>query len=233
MRKPVFCSSCNVEACPILKNCSQEWINILAENKHTSYYQTGQNIVYENNPVMGLFFIYDGVAKIFSTGINNKTQVVRLTKTGGIIGHRGLGGEKYPIGATALTDCTICFIDNKVIYEAFMQNPKLTFDLMMYYSKELRNSENKIKNLAQMNVREKVADGLIYVNKVFNENTNNTSFSISRKDLADLVGINTQQLSRTLSEFKKEQLIIAEQTQIELLNLKVLNDLLLPFKYIY
>lgn len=233
MRKPVFCSTCTVEACPILKNCSADWLNLLSEIKHTSYYQPGQNIVYENNPVMGLYFIYDGIAKIFSTGINHKTQVVRLTKTGGIIGHRGLGGEKYPIGATALTDCIICFIDNKVIYDAFMHNPKLTFDLMMYYSKELRNSENKIKNLAQMNVREKVADGLIYVNKVFNKNTSTTSFSISRKDLADLIGINTQQLSRTLSDFKKEGLIAANQYQIELLNIEALSDFLLPFKSIF
>jgi len=233
MRNSVACSACDVKECPIIQNCSNEWMARLSELKHTSYYKPDQYIVHENNPVMGLYFIYDGVAKIFSTGINDKTQVVRLTKTGGLIGHRGFGGDKYPIGATALTECTICFIDNKTIYDAFMENPKLTFALMMYYSKELRNSEAKIKNLAQMNVREKVADGLIYVNNIFNEHKNNNQINISRKDLADLIGINTEQLSRNLSEFKKENLIEINQNQIELINIEALNNMVLPFQYIY
>jgi CRP-like cAMP-binding protein len=103
----------------------------------------------------------------------------------------------------------------------------------MYYSKELRNSEAKIKNLAQMNVREKVADGLIYVNTIFNEHNENNQINISRKDLADLIGINTEQLSRNLSEFKKENLIEINQNQIELTNLEALNNMISPFQYIY
>lgn len=233
MKKFVTCLDCDVLDCPIVKNCSEDWIIKLSESKHTSYYKPNQYIVYENNPVMGLYFIYNGVAKIFSTGINDKTQVVRLTKTGGIIGHRGFGGEKYPIGATALTECTICFVDNKTIHDAFMENPELTFALMMYYSKELRNSEAKIKNLAQMNVYEKVIDALVYVNNIFNKETEEPTFTISRKDLADLIGINTEQLSRTISELKKDHLISLSQNQFKLIDMEKINQLLLPFQYIY
>lgn len=233
MRNFVVCSACDVKDCPIIQNCSKEWLTKLSELKHTSYYKPDQYIVHENNPVMGLYFIYDGVAKIFSTGINNKTQVVRLTKTGGLIGHRGFGSERYPIGATALTNCTICFIDNKTIYDAFMDNPKLTLALMMYYSKELRNSEAKIKNLAQMNVYEKVVDALIYVNKIFNTETDEPIFTISRKDLSDLIGINTEQLSRILSELKKDGLITLNQNQFKLIDMEKITQLLLPFQYNY
>jgi len=233
MRNSVTCLECDVLECPIAKNCSNDWITKLSECKHTSYYKPDQYVVHENNPVMGLYFIYDGVAKIFSTGINNKTQVVRLTKKGGIIGHRGFGSEKYPIGATTLTECTICFIDNKTIYDAFMENPKLTFTLMMYYSKELRNSEAKIKNLAQMNVYEKVVDALVYVNNIFNKETDNPTFNISRKDLADLIGINTEQLSRTISELKKDRVISLNQNQFTLTDKEKITQLLLPFQYNY
>lgn len=233
MRNSVACPDCTINECPIIQNCSKEWVVRISESKHTSYYKPDQYIVHENNPVMGLYFIYDGVAKIFSTGINNKTQVVRLTKTGGLIGHRGFGGDKYPIGATALTGCTICFIDNKTIYDAFMENPKLTFALMMYYSKELRNSEAKIKNLAQMNVYEKVVDALVYVNKIFNNQTDEPIFTISRKDLAELIGINTEQLSRTLSELKKDGLVSLNQNQFTLIDMEKITQLLLPFQYNY
>lgn len=233
MRKNVSCLICEVTECLIKKHCTVDWLNKLDELKQVSFYKDGQHIVYENNPVMGLYFIQKGKAKIFSTGIYGKTQVVRLTKSSDIIGHRGYGGDLYPIGAIAIEDSTICFIDNDTIYKAFMENPKFTFGLMMYYSKELRNSEAKIKNLAQMNVKEKVVDAILYVDAVFNKDTQCNSISLSRKDLADLAGINPEQLSRVLSELKKDRLINLDAADMEIMNTTELLSIVDPFYKIY
>lgn len=235
MRKPfVKCIDCETTTCLVKLNSSAAWIKKFEEYNQMAYYKEGQHIVYENNPVLGLYFIQEGKAKIFSTGINNKTQVVRLTKAGGIIGHRGYGGDVYPIGAIAIEDSVVCFIDNDTIYKAFLENPKLTFSLMMYYSKELRNSEAKIKNIAQMNVKEKVVDALLYVDDVFNSsNITHQIISLSRKDLADLAGINPEQLSRILSELKKEKLISVKTNEINLEKLEGLKAIISPFSRTY
>lgn len=229
MKKINVCIDCTVKSCPIIKNCTDEWINKISKIKDTYFYKKDQNIVYENSPVLGLYFVQDGIAKIYSTGINDKSQIVRITKTGGIIGHRGYGGDKYPIGASALTDCIVCFVDNDTMYEAFLENPKLTFDLMMYYSSELRASEAKLKNIAQMNVREKVASNLLYLNKVFSNYFSEGTFLINRKDLADLTGINTEQLSRALSEFVKDKVIELNKNEITIINYEYLQNLIAPF----
>jgi CRP-like cAMP-binding protein len=197
------CNKCSTTDCFIKQYCSSEYINLISDLKETSIYRENQHIAHEGNVVLGLFFIQSGKAKVISSGLAGKTQVVRLTKQGDIIGHRGYGGDKYPIGAVALEESTICFIDNDTIYKAFMDNPNLTYQLMMYYSKELRKSESKIKSQAQMNVREKVADALLGCNSLYNSvNTYPFVVQLTRQDLADLAGINTEQLSRILSEFK-------------------------------
>jgi len=217
------CNQCLTQDCFIKKYCSEEYMTIISNAKETSVYRQNQYIAYEGNTVLGLFFIQSGKAKIISEGINGKVQVIRLTKQGDIIGHRGLGGEKYPISAIALEESHICLIDNDTIYEAFIDNPKLTYELMVYYSKELRYSETKIKNQTQMNVREKVADALLYCNSLFNENSR---IQLKRQDLAALAGINSEQLSRILSEFKKESIISLSKDEISIINQDYLKKLI-------
>lgn len=235
MRKALInCSECKTLNCLIKQSTDAKWIKVLEEHNQLSFFKEGHQIVYENNPVLGLYFIQRGKAKIFSTGINDKTQVVRLTKAGGIIGHRGYGSDFYPIGAIAIEDSVVCFIDNETIYNAFMENPKLTFNLMMYYSKELRNSETRIKNIAQMNVKEKVIDALFYVNNIFDSTLSPLkTFTLTRKDLADLAGINLEQLSRILTELKKDNLISVASNEITLKDINALNKIIMPFNRAY
>ncbi len=224
------CNNCLTTDCFIKQYCSDEYITLISDLKETSIYRENQHIAHEGNVVLGLFFIQKGKAKVISSGLGGKTQVVRLTKQGDIIGHRGYGGEKYPIGAVALEESTVCFIDNDTIYKAFMDNPKLTYELMMYYSKELRKSESKIKSQAQMNVREKVADALLSCNTLYNcKNTYPFLIQLNRQDLSDLAGINTEQLSRILSEFKKEGLISVSKNEISITNQKSLSKITAPF----
>lgn len=235
MRK-VFtkCTECQTTSCLIKQNVNPAWLKQLEERNQISFYKEGHHIVYENNPVMGLYFIQEGKAKIYSTGINNKTQLVRLSKIGGIIGHRGYGGDLYPVGAISIEDSIVCFIDNETLYNAFMENPKLTFNLMMYYSKELRNSETRIKNIAQMNVKEKVVDALLYVDDIFNPTSDTHSIiSLTRKDLSDLAGINPEQLSRILSELKMEKQISIVSNAINITDKDRLKTIVSPFNRAY
>ena len=220
------CSNCSTTNCFIKKHCSEEYIKLINDKKQCSVYRKNQYIVTEGNPVLGLYFIQNGKVKIVSAGIENKEQVVRLTKNSDIIGHRGYGGEKYPISAIPLEDSTICFIDNQTIYDIFINTPNLTYELMMYYSKELRKSESKIKMLAQMNVREKVAYSLLTCQAAYN---NTKKIALSRKDLASITGINTEQLSRVLSEFKKENMISIAKNEITINNPTLLSKIIKPF----
>ena len=224
------CTSCTTAECFIKQSCNSESLTIINGLKQNSIYRANQYIAHQGNDVLGLFFIQNGKAKIVSTGIMGKNQIVRLTKKGDIIGHRGYGGEKYPISAISIEDSSVCFIDNDTMYKAFMENPKLTFELMMYYSKELRKSEYKIKIQAQMNVREKVIDALLNCYRFFKDN-NQTSFLIplTRIDIAGLAGINTEQLSRILSELKKDNLISVSKNEITILNPEVLAEFVSPF----
>lgn len=122
------------------------------------------------------------------------------------LGHRGKGDETYPVGAVALEDSRICFVDNQTIYDVLMNNPAITYSMMMFYSEELRKCEQRGKYSAQMTVEEKVISALVYINDTFHENGADTPCSIrmSRKEIAQIAGTNTDQVSRVLSFLKSQ-----------------------------
>lgn len=213
----IDCKSCINIHCFIHKNLTPEWIKNYV--KFQISFKQGQHIIVEGTPVLGIYFILIGKVKIFFTGINGKQQIVRFANDGHIIGHRGLGNDIYPISAIAMEDSTICFIDNETLNEMFLSNPKFTFDMMMFYSRELRKMENRMKNIAQMNVREKVADTLLLLVENFGLNADNEiDVTFNREDIANTAGTNVEQVTRQLSDFTSEGLIVKQGKKIAIAN---------------
>ncbi len=73
--------------------------------KRTQFFKKGKNIFSEGEPVNGLFFLYEGSAKIYMHWGDQKELILRFAKAGDILGYRGIGASNvYPISADVLED---------------------------------------------------------------------------------------------------------------------------------
>lgn len=227
----VKCSECTNLNCFIHQLGSDAFIRKATREKSQSWYKKGQYIITEGAPVRGIYFILRGKVKVVSTGIYNHEQIVRLASDGHILGHRGYGGEIYPIGAVAIESTILCFLNNEVLKEFFLENPRFTYAMMMFYSKELRKAEKRIKYLSQMTVREKVAESLLYYIDTFgfDKRTGLISVDLPRKDISDLAGTNPNQVSRALSEFKNENIIKVSGKHIHITDLDQLKEVVIDY----
>lgn len=225
----INCEFCVNTGC-FVKLCSPEWVRQIDELKDQTSYKKDQNIITEGSQVLGVFFIQKGKVKVFSIGLNGREQIVRFAADGHILGHRGIGHDVYPINAVAMEDSLICFVENDTLNEMFLANPRFTVQLMMYYSCELRKLENRIKNIAQMNIREKIADTLLLMYESFGVNKNNElNVPFSREDIADVAGSTRQQVVMQLTEFEKEGLIEKHGKKIAFHNIQELQKIIGKF----
>ncbi|OBQ55311.1 Crp/Fnr family transcriptional regulator [Tamlana sp. s12] len=211
----VSCASCENVNCIIHRslrgNSDAEYI----KSKSTLRCKKGQQFVMEGAPVNGLFFILKGVVKVFRTGINGREQIVRFAKEGEIVGHRGFGTEEYySIGAIALKDTVLCYFSKDVLQEALLENPSFAYDMMLFYANELNRSENKVKSISQMTVRERVIDTLLYIHRKFGDLRGFINLPLSRKEYADYAGTTEEQVIRVLSALKKEKLISTQGKKV-------------------
>ena len=227
-KKFIECFNCKTRNCFVQQYCSTDWISIISRGKNQEFYKKGEYLFREGSRVFGLYFIQQGKVKVISTGMNGKEQIVRLATDGHLVGHRGYGMETYPIGAVALEDTLGCFIDNEIIFNAFMNNPKLTYAMMMFYSFELRKTEIRQRLLAQMSIREKVADTLLYLKDVFGLDAKNKELNVnlSRQEIAGIAGTTSEQVTRILTELEDELLIEKRGKKVLLLNEKGLEKMI-------
>ncbi|WP_152286781.1 Crp/Fnr family transcriptional regulator [Flavicella marina] len=220
------CTECENLNCLIKKHSLDEKIKDFLKNKHTIKCKKSQQFIMEGTPAHGLFFTYKGKVKVAKTGADEREQIVRFAKDGDIIGHRGgFGSSKYySISAQALEDSSLCYFSKEDLKNILLNIPSLTFDFMLFYADELSESETRVRKLAQMTVKERVIDSLLYIDKKFGSTDGLFNVSLSRKDYAEYSGTTEEQVIRILSTLKKQNLINAKGRKLGIKNFEALKE---------
>lgn len=227
------CMTCENENCFIKKHLHLEQMKNYIDEKHSFVCKKSHQFIIEGAPIQGLYFIKKGKVKTVKTGIFGREQIVRFTKEGDTVGFRGFGtSKKYLIGAYALEDTILCNFSNETMLEILHTIPEFTFDLMLFYADELNKSENKIRKIAHMNVRERVIDTLLYIHKKFDQKNGMIGLELTRKDIADFAGTTEEQITRVLSSLKKDNLIKTSGKKIGLLEVQKMQIEIEEHRYV-
>lgn len=218
----ISCVECNARIHSIFKKLNIEEAAQLNEIKSCAHYKKGQFIFTERGNPLGLYCINYGKVKLSTTGENGKEQILRLLKEGDVIGYRTLlSADRYNCSAIALEDCAICFIPKNHFFNILKQNGTISFELLKLLSDNLKAAEQHIVSLAQKNVRERMAEALLFLKASYgiNEADNSLNVALSREEIADFVGTSTETAIRLLSEFNADNIIQLQGKKIAIANL--------------
>ena len=227
-RQIAECEDCTARCRSIFDDLSAEEKSLVSENKGANLYRRGQNIFYEGTRPSGLYCINSGKVKIYKINSYGKEQIVRLAKSGDLLGYRSLiSGDRYCSFASPLEDAMICFIPKEIFFKLFEQNGKLSVRLIKMLSEELKLAEQHVADMAQKPVRERLAEALLMLKEYYGTtgNDNTLDISITREDLANLVGTATETTIRFLSEFKNDGFIVLEGRKIKILDHRALTKI--------
>lgn len=232
MRQKIECVTCTSLNCFVRKNCTGEQLERISSYKNQNYYKKGDYIFREGNTMLGIHFIQKGGVKVVTPNVNGREQVVRLASDGNILGHRVLGNDKYYFNAIALMDTNVCFVETSIFRDTCMSSADFAYNLILFYALELRRTELRVKYHAQMNIREKVAEAFVYLNDVFSTDPAKKTLNVEldRQEIADVAGTTPEQVSRQLSDFEDEKLILRKKREIQILNIKGLKNIVRDYK---
>jgi CRP/FNR family transcriptional regulator len=202
-----------------------EWIPAVGANRKHIGFKKGEQIFREGETVNGIFFLYSGKAKVHKQWGPDKELIIRFAQKGDLLGHRGFGTQlTYPVSATALEDVTVCFIDMAFFQSSLKVNPAVTYELMLFYAKELQEAERKMRNLAHMDVKGRLADALLELQHQFGKDKQGCiNIALTRQDMASFAGTTYETVFRMLQELVKDKLITFKGKNITILNEKKLQ----------
>ena len=206
---------------------SKEDYNKYIEAKKTVFFNKGEAIFEEGSNVDGIYFIENGTAKLYKLGFNRKEQILRFIKEGDIIGYRALLiDEAYQATAEAMSDLQAIFIPSDVFLHLLEVDSQLSYTMLQKISFELGESSNTVTFLAQKTVRERLAEVLLLLEqKLGTDPEGFIKISLTREEIANLIGTATESAIRLISEFKQDDYIAVEGRNIKILNHEKLKKL--------
>ncbi len=217
----ISCEKCALSLHRGFRYFTKEQIELLDYEKICRKYKRGELIYKEGRKVGGIYCISSGIVKRYKTGKDGKEQILRFGKKGDIIGFRSIiSQEAACTSARVIEDAYICFIPAKLFLDLLNQNKGFSMYLMRLSCKELNASNKYILDLAQKSIRERVAGALLILHDIFGLDENNyINVSLTRLEIANIVGTASESLIRQLSVLKKEKVIDLKGKKIKLLDI--------------
>lgn len=199
------CEQCIVREFSSLKALNKEELIKMSNCKSSYVIKKGESIFKEGESVNGIFCVKEGVCKLSKLSPNGKDHIVKLVKPGELLGQRSMiSDEPTNLSATALEDMEVCFIPKKEVLGFFNQNNQFSMNVMKTICGDLKDADDHMVSMAQKNVKERLAETLIYLEDTFGKNTDNSlKIQLSREELAGMIGTATENCIRLLSEFNK------------------------------
>lgn len=215
---------CDLKSCFFCKFCLKEWLPAIGSNRQTYHVRKGETLFEEGDPVSGIYFVYSGKMKVHKKW-GDKELIVRFANQGAIVGHRGLGNTTvYPVSATAIEPVMVCFIDMDFFLTTLRVNQDFTFELMMFFAEELQVSERKMRNLAHMSVKGRVAEALLALQDRFGTTTEGfINISLSRQDLASFAGTTYETVFRIINDLTQENVLSVSGKNIVIIDQEKLS----------
>jgi CRP-like cAMP-binding protein len=221
------CDKCTAREISVFSELVSPDLHVISSSKSCRQYARGEMIFYADDLPSGLFCIHKGIVKIYKVGKDGKEQIIRLAHEGDLIGYRSLvSGDRYAKFAVPVADAQICHIPRSAFFSILSTNYQLATRVMELLSSELKAAEEKIVEMAQKPVRERLAETLLLLRETYGVEADNVTMSIklTRIELANIVGTATESVSRLLSKFKEEKLIDMSGRKLKIIDAAGLTD---------
>ncbi|MBK7711214.1 MAG: Crp/Fnr family transcriptional regulator [Bacteroidales bacterium] len=222
-----LCDKCSLESASIFKYLNPDEVTSINFEKDFRQYKRGDILYQEGNRISGFYCINSGIIKVFKTGFDGKEQIIRFAKKGDIIAYRSvLSNELACTSAKVIEDCQVCFIPSEILISFIKTNPNFALELVKLACHELGEANSFITDIAQKTVRERLAEVLLFlVNDFGLDNQQYLNISLTREELANIVGTATESVIRLLSEFKSDKLVELNGRRIKIVNTRGLEKI--------
>ncbi len=205
-----------------LPQCDKDLLGKVMQNKK---YVKNQAIFTEGTIPTGIFYIQNGKIKKYKVDNDGREQIIYIYNSGEFFGYSAiLSEEAYGDTAVVIENSVISFISKEDFLNILDKSLVFSRLLLKCLSHEFSVMANLMAVLSQRTVRERVALSLLILHDKYkmSNDEKDVFITLSRGDLANMVGTVNETLARVLHDFKNENLIWMEGRKIKLMNFQQL-----------
>nr|WKN34618.1 response regulator [Tunicatimonas sp. TK19036] len=184
--------------------------------KKPRFYRKKSVIYHPGEMPLSVFLIAKGKIKTIRINEDGKELITGIYSQGEYFGYEALlKNQEYTNSAETMEDSEIIILPKDEFYQLVYGNREIAQKFIELLSNKVEEKEEKLLHLAYDSVRQRTAEALISLYQKFNtEKDINYEFTVSREDLANMVGTATESVIRVISDFKEEGIITTRSSKI-------------------
>lgn len=221
-KKPCVCANCDFRDI-VFSYLDDPSIEELCNNKEEQSFRKGEIINHEGEKITNFKYLKSGLVKLYRRTSNGEEQVITITRPFEFVSNMSIfSEERYQYSVSALEDSVVCIVKLDFIKELFLKNGGFAMGLLTKISRINDKIISQTLDIRQKNLVGRVAFVLLYFTKeIYNSRV--FDLPVSRKEIADYIGMSTANVIRTLSDFKREEIIRVFGKTIEVVDVDKLE----------
>ena len=218
------CEQCQLKSLFFTHVTANQLSNI-CEIKEERSFSKGDRILKEGDRINEFLYMKEGLVKLSKGSNDGKEQIISFSKPFDFVSLLSVfSSEIYKYSVSAVEDSTVCALDLDIVKKHMQNNAMFSMDLMSRISEAtdkiiLENLEIRRKNL-----KGRVAHVLLYFSNYIYEK-DEFELPVSRREIAEYIGMSTENVIRTMSEFRRDHILKFDGKQIEIVNEKLLETI--------
>jgi CRP-like cAMP-binding protein len=209
----------------LFKGLSETELDEVAAIAVDKSYKRSESIFLEGDKADGFYIVARGQVKIYKTSLEGKEQILHIYGPGHLFGEVPVfSGSRFPANALALKKSRILFLPRQAFVQLIARHPSLSMNMLGELSLRLRQFTVQIENLSLKEVPSRLASYLIVLAEEQGE-TAQVTLTISKGQLASLLGTIPETLSRIFAKMSSQGLIRVDGKAIHLIDPVGIEDL--------
>lgn len=203
-----LCVIRNRAICSALDPKELEALNAIGRTRKVAM---GESLIWEGEDSVLVANVIDGVLKLSTNTEDGREQIVGVVYPSDFIG-RPFGGMTGH-GVTALTEATVCVFSRGDFDTFAREHPALEHKLLQRTLGELDRTRRWMLLLGRKSASEKLASFLVEMSERLDGHTDTATgervltLPFSRQQVADVLGLTIETVSRQFTRFKQEGMI--------------------------
>jgi len=222
------CDSCDLKSL-FLGYLPDVEATYMCANKKEVTYNAGDIIIAEDQPINEFLYLKSGLVKLFRHTSIGKDQIITLCQPFDYISLLSVfSDDHYHYSVQALVPSVACVLKLDDILERCNSNAQFAMNIMKKLSKTSDEILTHTLEIRQRHLRGRIAYILLFISEHLFEGNLQYNLPISRREIAEMIGMTTENVIRILSEFRKDKILKINGKSIEILDcsrLQMINNL--------
>ncbi len=220
---------CSCEQCELkglfYDNLEREYSDLICAGKVEKSFRQGETIIKEGTLINDFVYLKSGLVKLYRRDDSGKEQIISIAKPFDYVSLLSVfSNDRYNYSVTALENSVTCNLSMENVRSIAKENGGLAMNLLQKMSVVADKIILDSLEIRKKQLRGRVAYLLIRFSREI-YHSDEFDLPLSRKEMGEYVGMTTENVIRSLSEFRKDGILKIYGKTIQIVRMDKLQSI--------